>query len=198
MPRNASAQPAIRRAALRPRPGGPPTVTSSPGAASRRTSARAIGPWVGETQAEPTVPTSFSPRSDRVAVRRRLAQPQPAQVAVRLALVVQPGDGLLAHVAALGEAHRALVQARPPRGSWWRPCRARAAAGRTRSAGTRRSPRSAAGRSGLRADHVHAEVGGHVEAELALHERVLLLRQVDARAARARPGRSPRRPCARR
>src|SRR5205085_1836082 len=45
----------------------------------------------------------------RLAGRRRRRQAQPAQVAVRLALVVQAGDRLLADVAALGEAHRALV-----------------------------------------------------------------------------------------
>ena len=44
-----------------------------------------------------------------LAGARRLGQAQPAQVAVGLALVVQARDRLLAHVAALGEAHRALV-----------------------------------------------------------------------------------------
>src|SRR5437588_619613 len=39
-----------------------------------------------------------------------LRQPEPAEMAVRLALVVQPGDRLLAHVAALREAHGALVE----------------------------------------------------------------------------------------
>ena len=39
-------------------------------------------------------------------------EPQAAQVAVRLALVVQAGDRLLADVAALGEAHGALVDPR--------------------------------------------------------------------------------------
>ena len=44
--------------------------------------------------------------------RRPARQPQAAQMAVRLALVVQAGDRLLADVAALGEADRALVDPR--------------------------------------------------------------------------------------
>ena len=47
----------------------------------------------------------------------RLGQPQAAQVAVGLAAVEQPRDGLLADVAALREAHGAGVEARPPGGS---------------------------------------------------------------------------------
>ncbi len=42
----------------------------------------------------------------------RLGQPQAAQMAVGLALVVQARHRLLADIAALGEAHRALVEAR--------------------------------------------------------------------------------------
>jgi len=40
-----------------------PTCTVSPGATSRLTSARAIGPWAGETQDEPIVPTSRPPKT---------------------------------------------------------------------------------------------------------------------------------------
>src|SRR5215207_64275 len=47
----------------------------------------------------------------RVALRRRPTQLEPAQVAVRLAAEVQPRDRLLADVAALLERHRARVQA---------------------------------------------------------------------------------------
>ena len=66
---------------------------------------------------------------------------QPAQVAVRLALVVEPGDRLLADVAALGEAHGAIVDPgllgdRRPRSS-----RARTAGARTRPEGSRPPPR---------------------------------------------------------
>src|SRR3954454_11884471 len=46
------------------------------------------------------------------ARRRRLAQPQPEQAAVRLAPVVEPRDRLLPDVAALGERDGALVEAR--------------------------------------------------------------------------------------
>src|SRR5206468_4085428 len=49
--------------------------------------------------------------ADHGAALDGLGQPQPAQVAVRLALVEKPRDGLLAHVAALREADRALVYA---------------------------------------------------------------------------------------
>src|SRR5215217_3668779 len=51
----------------------------------------------------------LAPPQDR-AHRHRRGEPQPAEVAVRLAAVVQPRDGLLPHVAALGEGHRALVE----------------------------------------------------------------------------------------
>ena len=83
----------------------PPACSSSPGAASRRTSASAIGPRRGETTLEATRPTSRSPSDERGAGRDRLAQAQAAQVAVGLAAPVQARDGLLADVAALGEAH---------------------------------------------------------------------------------------------
>ena len=54
------------------------------------------------------------PRARRAAAacrRDRRREPQPAQVAVGLALVVQAGDGLLADVAALGEADGPVVEA---------------------------------------------------------------------------------------
>src|SRR5204862_487878 len=57
------------------------------------------------------VPQLALAEHDRVARLGRLAQSQAAQMAVRLAPVVQPRHGLLAHVAALGEAHGPLVDA---------------------------------------------------------------------------------------
>src|SRR5215218_7940974 len=48
----------------------------------------------------------------RGAGRHRRAEPQPAQVAVGLAAVEEPRDGLLADVAPLRERHGALVEAR--------------------------------------------------------------------------------------
>src|SRR5215207_9106070 len=42
----------------------------------------------------------------------RLAEPQAQQAPVRLAAVIEPGDGLLADVTTLREGHRALVEAR--------------------------------------------------------------------------------------
>src|SRR6478672_13909224 len=47
--------------------------------------------------------------TDLVSVADGGLEAEPPQVAVGLALVVQPGDRLLADVAALGETHRALV-----------------------------------------------------------------------------------------
>src|SRR6185295_13227867 len=47
---------------------------------------------------------------ERLAGARRAGQPQPAQVAVRLAAPVQPSDRLLADVAALREADGAVVE----------------------------------------------------------------------------------------
>ena len=83
----------------------------APGSASRRTSARATGPWRGETTAVPTVPTTRSPSRSSSPCGAGGREAQSAQVAVRLALVVQARDGLLAHVAALREGHRPLVEA---------------------------------------------------------------------------------------
>ena len=75
-----------------------------PGAASRRTSASAIGPRRGETTTRPSAPDlALAERAAACRARRR-GQAQPAQVAVGLAPVVQARDGLLADVAALGEA----------------------------------------------------------------------------------------------
>ena len=59
----------------------------------------------------PTWPTSRSPRRIASPSLDRGLEPQAAQVAVRLALVVEAGDRLLADVAALGEADGALVDA---------------------------------------------------------------------------------------
>ena len=99
---------ARRRSAVAPPS---PVDASSPGAASRRTSASAIGPSAGET----TRCRRGRPRARRGAAaspaRDRRRQPQAAQVAVGLAPVEQPRDGLLADVAALREAHGALVEA---------------------------------------------------------------------------------------
>ncbi len=100
---------AARRRSAAPAPA---TTTTSPGAASRRTSASAIGPSAGETQAEPDASDDLARRAAAPSPRSAGSrQAQAAQVAVRLALVVQPGDGLLADVAALREAHGALVDA---------------------------------------------------------------------------------------
>ena len=54
---------------------------------------------------------ALAERAAASPARRPAREAQPAQVAVRLALVVQARDGLLADVAALREAHRALVEA---------------------------------------------------------------------------------------
>ena len=79
------------------------------GSASRRTIASAIGPRAGETAgaAEPCRPR-FSPSRSAAPGSAGALSSQPAQVAVRPALVVEAGDRLLADVAALGEADRAL------------------------------------------------------------------------------------------
>src|SRR5581483_10330243 len=52
------------------------------------------------------------PEPDLVSVGHGRLEPQAAQMAVRLAPVVQARDGLLADVAALGEAHRTLIDPR--------------------------------------------------------------------------------------
>ena len=57
-----------------------------------------------------SVPDLALAESQREPRSRRPGEPQPAQVAVRPALVEEPRDGLLADVTALREAHRALVQ----------------------------------------------------------------------------------------
>ena len=67
-----------------------PTPTLTPGSASRRRIASAIGPRAGERTAVPIVPSSRSP-SRTGSPGGRAGEPQPAQVAVRLALVMQPG-----------------------------------------------------------------------------------------------------------
>ena len=65
----------------------------------------------GET-AVPTLPTSRSPSSTASPGGAARVEAQAAQVPVRLALVVEARDGLLADVAALGEADGALVDPR--------------------------------------------------------------------------------------
>ena len=118
-----------------------PTVTSAPVSASRRTIASAIGPWAGETTAVPTEPTSRSP--SRIGSPSAAGAPSrsPTQPAVRPALVVQARDRLLADVAALGEAHRALVDPGLLRGSSRSSSHGRSAGGRARRAGSRAPPR---------------------------------------------------------
>ena len=58
----------------------------------------------------PSVPTSRSPSRSGAPDGAARGQPQPAQVAVRLAAEVQPRDRLLADVAALLERDRAVVE----------------------------------------------------------------------------------------
>src|SRR5215207_492305 len=129
----------------------------------------------------------------RVALRRRPTQLEPAQVAVRLAAEVQPRDRLLADVAALLERHRARVQAgflrdhrvvevdpvaRPP---GLDAADLGVGLGRLDRAGGGERRRDALG-VGRVAEHVDAEVGGDQphgrSAELAGAVRVLHLPQV--------------------
>ena len=88
-----------------------PAASVSPGSAWRRTSASAIGPWTGETTGARDAPDLLLAELQRGARLDRRAEPQAAQVAVRLAAVEEPRDGLLADVAALGEGDGALVEA---------------------------------------------------------------------------------------
>ena len=85
------------------------------------------------------------PRARRARSGRRAptgpARREAAQVAVRLALVVEARDRLLADVAALGEADGALVDPRLLAASSRAPSRRRSAAGPTRRGRSRR-PRS--------------------------------------------------------
>ena len=99
-------------------------------------------PCRGETAtARRRCPTSRSPRRSGGAALDRLGQPQPAQVAVRLAAPVQPRDGLLADVAALREAHGAVVEPGLLGDRRVVERRSRSAGGRTRRARSRRPPR---------------------------------------------------------
>ena len=142
------------------------------GARARARSGRAWGRRRWSRAARPPC----SPSVISVPALGRLRQPQPAQVAVRLAPVVQARDGLLADVAALREAHGALVDARLLR----HRVRVHVEA-EPRTAGLdAHALRRLLGdrlhverRAGL-ADHVHAEQRRHVDAVLARHERVLL------------------------
>ena len=117
-------------------------------------------------------------------------QPQAAQVAVRLAPVVEPRDRLLADVAALREAHGALVDARllrhrvrvhveaEPRPAGLDPDALRRLLG----------DRLHVERRARLADHVHAEQRGHVDAVLARRRTSAPPRAARHRAARARRG----------
>ena len=151
-----------------------PTASVSPGAASRRTSASAIVPSRGESTALLTCPTGRSPSRSSSPGRRgpdRRRQHRSPQVAVGLAPVVQARHGLLADVAALREAHRALVEAGLLGDHAARRCPRRSGGGRARRA---RSPRRLADRVraalderlaqrlgvGGVAQHVDAGVGG--------------------------------------
>ena len=87
-----------------------PASSTSPGSASRRTSASPIGPSRGELTALVTRPTSRPASSSGVPGRDRRREAQAAQMAVRLALVEEARDRLLADVAALREADGALVE----------------------------------------------------------------------------------------
>ena len=81
--------------------GAPPSPAGScarPACAHERQPDRAVRGERGAARR----PTSRSPRAAASRADRR-AQPQPAQVAVGLAAVVQPRDGLLADIAALRE-----------------------------------------------------------------------------------------------
>ena len=111
--RRRAARTEARRLRLTPSP----TVTGRPGlglAAQDRERDRAVGG--GEDGGADRAELAVAER-DRVAGGRRRLEPQAAQVAVGLALVVQAGDRLLADVAALGEADRALVDPGLLRGS---------------------------------------------------------------------------------
>ena len=72
--------------------------------------ASAIGPSRGDVHDRPERPDLALAEPQRGTRRRGRGQPQPAQVAVRLAAEVQPRDRLLADVAALLERHRAVVE----------------------------------------------------------------------------------------
>ena len=109
---------AVRSAAIslerdldEPRPSAPASPTSTSrrarprGAGSRARSGRGRG----RGQRCRSVPSSRSPSLTASPASAGAESREAPQVAVRLALVVKPGDGLLADVAALGEADGALV-----------------------------------------------------------------------------------------
>ena len=100
-------------------------------------------PEPGETTALPTRPTAARRSRARRPAATGAAQPQPPQLTVRLAAVVQPRDRLLADVAALRERHRALVE---PGLLGDHACRR----GRCRSAGGRARPAALGGGLGDR------------------------------------------------
>ena len=101
----------LRTAARRAVAGAAGHSTSSPGAASRRTSASAIGPRRARRRPSRSCRLPSSPSTIGSPRSAGCGQAQAAQPSVGLALVVEPRDGLLAHVAALGEADGALVEA---------------------------------------------------------------------------------------
>ena len=153
-----------------------PRRARRPGSASRRTSASAIGPSLGETHVEPRRPTTLLAEPDLGAAIRRLGQPQAAQVAVRLAPVMKARDRLLAHVAPLGEAHGALVDAGLLRHRVGVHVEAEPRPAGLDAHALRRLLRDGLdveGRAGL-ADHVHAEQRRDVDAVLAGDEGVLV------------------------
>ena len=134
-----------------------------------------------------------SPSSDLGAALGGLRQPQPTEVAVRPAPVVQARDGLLADVAALGEAHGALVDARLLRHRVGVHVEAepRPAGLDADALGRLLGHRLDAERRAGLADHVDAEQRRHVDPVLARHERVLLRRRRGVEAlARGRADRS--------
>ncbi len=183
-----------------------PTASVVPGSASRRTIASAIGPWAGERVTDPTRPTCFSPSISAFAGRGRGGQAQPAQVAVRLAAVEQPRDGLLADVTALGERDRAVVEAgllRDHRVVEVDPVARAAVLDAQRLGrlvgdrlGARGGQRRAHGLGLLgRAQHVDADVGGHEPhrhaGDRGRHVVVLARPEIRRRPRRAAPqGRS--------
>ena len=149
---------AVRTGARRPPPGAVADgerVARLRLAAHERQRDRAVA--AASRRPMPSRPTSRSPRRSGVPVAAGAAEPQPAQVAVRLAAEVQAGDGLLPDVAALLEGHGALVEpgllrdhavvevdavARPPASRRAGPRRRPRPPGRRRRRSARRRPRS--------------------------------------------------------
>ena len=164
------------------------------GARARARSGRAQG----RATALPSWPDGALAEQQLLARGRRLGQAQPAQVAVGLALVVQARDRLLADVAALREAHRALVQPRLLGDDACRRGRSRSADARARRAGTRRPARRPARRRARAARRsARSRVGGvaeQIDADVGAHGQRVDAVDLDAARWRARSsGASPRR-----